>query len=204
MNLLLHVCCGPCTIYPLSRLRLKDISVTGYFYNPNIHPYREFKNRIDSLKKLAKESGFGVDWETEYGLTEYLQRVVFHEKDRCQLCYAMRLERAAAKAAETGADAYSTTLLYSRYQNHKAIISIGRSMAEKYGIEFYYEDFREGWQEGIDKSIALDLYRQPYCGCIYSEQERYDKKLQKKLKRERNNKETPPEKQQVQNDSSRF
>lgn len=182
MNLLLHVCCGPCTIYPLSILRQQHISVSGYFYNPNIHPYREFRRRIESLHEFAKKSSFEVEIETEYGLSEYLRQVVFHEKDRCPICYTMRLEKTAERCATTGADAFSTTLLYSRYQNHEAIIGIGKTMAAKYGIEFHYEDFRKGWQEGIDKSIALDLYRQPYCGCIYSEQERYDKKLKKTLK----------------------
>lgn len=94
----------------------------------------------------------------------------------------MRLEQTAQQGVKIGAEAFSTTLLYSKYQNHNAIIEIGKTIAKKYAIEFYYEDFRKGWQEGIDKSIAMDLYRQPYCGCIYSEQERYDKKLQKKLK----------------------
>ncbi len=185
MKLLLHVCCGPCTVYPLEKLREKNIEVSGYFYNPNIHPYREFRRRLNSLLDFAKEKEFTLDVESEYGLTDYLRQVVFHEKERCPLCYAMRMEKTAKQAAHIGADAFSTTLLYSRYQNHQSIISIGNAMAEKYDIAFYYEDFRTGWQEGIDKSIAMDLYRQPYCGCIYSEQERYDKKLQKKLRKER-------------------
>ncbi|MBU1137993.1 MAG: epoxyqueuosine reductase QueH [Proteobacteria bacterium] len=182
MNLLLHVCCGPCSIYPLSRLRQQNIEVSGYFYNPNIHPFQEFRRRLASLRDFANESDFHIEIDTEYGLTEYLQQVVFHEKERCPLCYAMRLEKTAKYGVEIGAEAFSTTLLYSRFQNHEAIVGIGKTMAEKYGIAFHYEDFREGWQEGIDKSIAMDLYRQPYCGCIYSEQERYDKKLRKKLR----------------------
>ncbi len=96
----------------------------------------------------------------------------------------MRLEKTAQQAIKQGADAFSTTLLYSRYQNHKKITETGHKVAEKYGVQFYYDDFRVGWQEGIDRAIAMDLYRQPYCGCIYSEQERYDKKLQKKLRQE--------------------
>jgi epoxyqueuosine reductase len=182
MNILLHICCGPCSIYPLSRLREQHIDVTGFFYNPNIHPYREFRRRLNSLRDFADKSNFKVEIETEYGLTEYLQQIVFHEQERCPLCYAMRLQKTAEYGLKIGADAFSTTLLYSKYQNHKAIIGIGKTIAEKYGIAFYYEDFRKGWQEGIDKSIAMELYRQPYCGCIYSEQERYDKKLQKKLR----------------------
>ncbi len=185
MKLLLHVCCAPCSTFTLGRLRENNIDVSGYFYNPNIHPYREFRKRMATLRDFAKEKNFQIKMETEYGLTEYLRKVVFHEKERCPICYDMRLERAAIQAAESGADAFSSTLLYSRYQNHEVIKSIGQKMAAKHGVEFYYDDFREGWQDGIDEAIALDLYRQPYCGCIYSEQERYDKKLQKKMRRER-------------------
>lgn len=185
MKLLLHVCCAPCSTYTLSHLREKDIDVSGYFYNPNIHPFREFRKRLASLRDFAKLENFPIELDTEYGLTEYLRKVVFHEKERCMICYDMRLEKTAQQAAKSGADAFSSTLLYSRYQNHKAIIKIGNKMADKYGVEFYYDDFRIGWQDGIDKAIAMDLYRQPYCGCIYSEQERYDKKLQKKMRRER-------------------
>lgn len=185
MKLLLHVCCAPCSTYTLSKLRNQNIDVSGYFYNPNIHPFREFHKRLANLRDFAKEKKFSIEMETEYGLTEYLRKVVFHEKERCLLCYDMRLEKTAQKAVKSGADAFSSTLLYSRYQNHKAIAKIGKKMAEKYGLAFYYEDFRSGWQDGIDRAIAMDLYRQPYCGCIYSEQERYDKKLQKRLRKER-------------------
>jgi epoxyqueuosine reductase len=185
MKLLLHVCCAPCSTYTLSKLREQEIDVSGYFHNPNIHPYREFRKRLASLRDFAKEENFPVEMDTEYGLTEYLRKVVFHEKERCMICYAMRLEKTAQQAIKSGADAFSSTLLYSRYQNHTAIAKIGREMAEKYGVEFYYDDFRSGWQNGIDRAIAMDLYRQPYCGCIYSEQERYDKKLQKRLRNER-------------------
>ncbi len=185
MKLLLHVCCAPCSTYTLEHLREQDIDVSGYFYNPNIHPYREFRKRLASLRDFAKEKNFPIELDTEYGLTEYLRKVVFHEKERCLICYDMRLEKTAQQAVQSGADAFSSTLLYSRYQNHEAITKIGRKMAQKYGVEFYYDDFRSGWQEGIDRAIAMDLYRQPYCGCIYSEQERYDKKLQKRLRQER-------------------
>jgi len=185
MKLLLHVCCAPCTTYTLDKLREKDIDVTGYFFNPNIHPYREFRKRLATLRDFSTKKNFKITLETEYGLTEYLRKVVFHEKERCPICYSMRLEKTAIQAEETGADAFTSTLLYSRYQNHAVIKTIGQKLANKYGVEFYYEDFREGWQDGIDSAIAMDLYRQPYCGCIYSEQERYDKKLQKKMRMEK-------------------
>jgi epoxyqueuosine reductase len=185
MKLLLHVCCAPCSTYTLSRLREKNIDVSGFFYNPNIHPFREFKKRLDTLKEFSKQADFNLLTVNDYGLTDYLRKVVFNEKQRCSICYDMRLEKTAKQAVKSGADAFSSTLLYSRYQNHEKIVSMGKDIAEKYGIAFYYEDFRQGWQEGIDKAIEMDLYRQPYCGCIYSEQERYDNRLKKKLRKER-------------------
>ena len=159
----------------------------GYFYNPNIHPYREFKRRIAALVEFADLTTFSVEIDREYGLKEYMRKVVFNEDKRCSLCYDMRLEATAKKAAEQGSDAFSSTLLYSKYQNHTLLIKKCTLLAEKYSIDFYYEDFREGWQQGIDGSIAMDLYRQPYCGCIYSEQERYDKKLRKKMRQQKKN-----------------
>jgi hypothetical protein len=180
MKILLHTCCGPCTIYPLSRLRSQGHQVTGYFYNPNIHPFQEFTKRLAALRALATEEGFDVLYEERYGLQEYLRQVVFKERERCGICYAMRLAEVARLAVAQGFDAFSTTLLYSRYQQHDEIRRQGEELAHRLGLVFQYEDFREGWQEGIDRSRAMGLYRQPYCGCIYSEQERYDKKMKKK------------------------
>ncbi|MFZ5799165.1 MAG: hypothetical protein C4563_02040 [Desulfobulbus sp.] len=180
MNLLLHVCCGPCTVFPLVVLREQGHSVRGYFYNPNIHPYQEFARRLTTLREFAAMEQLPLTVEEEYGLQEYLRRVVFQEDGRCAACYAMRLERTARYAAENHFEAFSSTLLYSRYQNHALLRVTGEQLANRYGVAFYYEDFRRGWQEGIDRSRALGLYRQPYCGCIYSEQERYDPSKRKK------------------------
>ncbi len=180
MNILLHICCGPCAIYPVSQMLNDGIRVSGYFYNPNIHPYREFKQRIQGVQQFADLTRLEVEINTTYGLTEYLRKVVFHEHERCSLCYRMRLEEVAQKAKKRGDDAFSSTLLYSKYQNHEYIKKMGEEIAEKYQIEFYYQDFRGGWQEGIEKAIEINLYRQAYCGCIYSEQERYDKVYSKK------------------------
>jgi len=180
MNILLHVCCGPCALYPLRVLREQGHQVEGYFYNPNIHPFREFRRRIVALGEMADKENFQVRIESDYGLREYLRKVVFNETSRCSLCYDLRIEQSAAKASALGADAFTTTLLYSRYQNHSLIREKGEALARQYGVEFYYEDFRKGWQEGIDRSKEMGLYRQPYCGCIYSEQERYDKTMKQK------------------------
>ncbi len=182
MKILLHTCCGPCSVYPVSLLRREGIDVAGYFFNPNIHPFKEFRRRIVALEELATRENFTVEFERDYGLRQFLRQVVFHEEKRCAVCYKMRLEATARKAAEMKVDAFSTTLLYSRYQNHELICSQSERLAEKYGVAFYYRDFREGWQQGIDKSIEMGLYRQPYCGCIYSEQERYDNRWKKQMR----------------------
>jgi len=187
MNILLHVCCGPCTVYPLDSLRRQGHQVSGYFFNPNIHPYREFKRRIGALVEFSRQMDFPVEIDRNYGLTEYLRQVVFHETKRCARCYDMRLEPTVKFGLERGADAFSTTLLYSKYQNHQLLIEKCEHLADKYNLPFFYQDFREGWQQGIDGSIAMNLYRQPYCGCIYSEQERYDKKLKKKMRQQQKN-----------------
>jgi epoxyqueuosine reductase len=179
MTVLLHLCCGPCAIFPLTALRARGFAVQGYFYNPNIHPFREFRQRIAALEELAGRMALAVDYERDYGLKDYLRQVVFKEEERCLVCYRMRLEATARKAGEIGAAAFSTTLLYSRYQRHETIRALGEELGRKHGVPFYYEDFREGWQEGIEAAIGMGLYRQPYCGCIYSEQERYDKKCRK-------------------------
>lgn len=180
MTVLLHICCGPCAVYPLDVLKNEGIRVRGYFYNPNIHPYREFKKRLDTLEHLASKVDLPVEYHREYGLQDYLRKFVFNEDNRCGLCYDMRLSEVVEQAMKTRADAFSTTLLYSRYQNHELIRHKAEQLAEQHKIPFYYYDFREGWQQGIDMSKEMGLYRQSYCGCIYSEQERYDKHFRKK------------------------
>ncbi|MBM9536753.1 epoxyqueuosine reductase QueH [Desulfobulbus alkaliphilus] len=179
MRILLHICCGPCALYPIRQLRQQGHAVTGLFYNPNIHPYQEFRRRIEAVKICSENWDFPVDIDEDYGLGHYLRQVVFHEEERCSLCYAMRLRRTAAAAVAGGFEAFTTTLLYSRYQNHQLLVEQCEQWAREYGSRFYYQDFRLGWQWGIDQSMAMGLYRQPYCGCIYSEQERYDKRLRK-------------------------
>ena len=180
MRILLHTCCGPCLIYPQSLLRDEGIALTAYFFNPNIHPFREFKARREALVDYTESLGIASIIEAEYGLVDYLQAVVHREKERCRICYAMRLERTARRAKAEGFDGFSTTLLYSRYQNHELIRTTGDHFSARYAIPFLYRDFRLGWQAGVEQSKELEMYRQAYCGCIYSEQERYDKTLRKK------------------------
>lgn len=175
MKILMHLCCGPCTAYPLSVLQKEGLTVEGFFYNPNIHPFKEFQRRLAALEALSARMGFKVEYHRRYGLKEYLRRVVFHEEQRCAICYEMRLAAAVRQARAVGADAFTTTLLYSRYQQHDLIRWQAEQLAREHDVPFYYQDFREGWEQGVEMAREMNLYRQPYCGCIYSEQEQYDK-----------------------------
>ncbi len=177
MKLLLHTCCGPCTIYPLQVLREMDIQVMGFFYRHNIHPYTECLKREDTLRQYADDQGIKMIWQPDYQLENFLQSVVFREKDRCRYCYHARLYAAAKVARKGKFDAFSSTLLYSRFQNHSLIKEIGAAVAKETGVTFFYYDFRQGWKQGIEASKALGMYRQSYCGCIYSEKDRYFKPL---------------------------
>ena len=169
----MHICCAPCAIYPLKKLREEGAEVYGYFFNPNIHPYREFKKRLATLEGYARISSLPMEINKGYDLEVFLKGALDNGKDRCLFCYRMRLEETFKKGIEERAAAVTTTLLYSKYQKHDDIRKTGEDLSIKYGIPFLYRDFREGWSEGVEESKALDLYRQPYCGCIFSEKERY-------------------------------
>ncbi len=173
MKTLLHICCAPCSIYPVKTLRADGIDPTGYFYNNNIHPYTEYVKRRDALAQYAKLSGLEVIFRDDYDLEGFLRATVYREANRCSFCYFERLNAAALYAREAGYDSFTTTLLYSIYQKHDLIKEIGESAGKSTGIPFYYRDFRTGWKEGVNESKRLELYRQKYCGCIYSEKERY-------------------------------
>ncbi len=175
MKILLHICCAPCAIYPVESLRAKGFDVMGFFYRNNIHPYTECLRREEALKNYADNGKFDVIYQEGYDLEGFIQNVVYRENQRCIYCYHDRLESTAKIAKRGKFDYFSTTLLYSKFQNHGIVKSIGESIAKSTGVPFYYHDFRVGWKAGIEASKRLKLYRQPYCGCIYSEKERYYK-----------------------------
>jgi predicted adenine nucleotide alpha hydrolase (AANH) superfamily ATPase len=176
MKLLMHICCANCSLYPLKSLFSKGIDVKGLWFNPNIHPYIEYHNRLEALKNLQKIWNLDIEYIDHYGLKEFLRAVVNNEDNRCVICYSMRLEETAKTAKKIGLDGFTTTLLVSPYQKFDMIIEVGKEMGERYSIPFYFEDFRLGWKDGIRLSKELGLYRQKYCGCIYSEMERYLKR----------------------------
>ena len=173
MRLLLHTCCGPCTIVPLRRLRDEAVEVLGVYTNPNIHPFTEWEMRRQALETLAREAGLRLLPPGDYDVTGWLRQVAFREAERCRVCYHLRLSHTARLARRGRFDAFSTTLLYSRFQKHDLIRRTGEAVAREVGVAFLYRDWRDGWKEGVEASRAMGLYRQAYCGCIYSEQERY-------------------------------
>lgn len=175
MKILLHTCCGPCALFPLRQLRAAGHEVTGFFYNHNIHPYQEYVRRRDAAMQMAEQEQLPLLVRDDYDLEGFLANVAAAPEQRCSYCYSSRLEATAEAAATGGFDAFSASLLYSRYQKHEEIRVLGEQLGVQYGVAFYYEDFRSGWQEGIKLSKDAGLYRQQYCGCIYSEKERYFK-----------------------------
>ncbi|MDH4162077.1 MAG: epoxyqueuosine reductase QueH [Nitrospirota bacterium] len=180
MNLLLHMCCAPCAIYPLARLAAAGFSTTGLFYNPNIHPYQEYGKRLETVREHAVRTGLPLIVLDHYDLESFLAVTLGRGSGRCEQCYRMRLDAAAGEAGRRGFGLFSSTLLYSKYQNHDLIAGVAREMAAEHKVEFLYEDFRDGWKQGIEESKALGMYRQQYCGCIFSERERYAPGFRKK------------------------
>ena len=170
MKLLLHTCCAPCSVYCIDTLRKEGIEPTLYWFNPNIHPYTEYKARRDCLKEYAKMINVEAIFEENYGLDEFCKEAIKDLKNRCtNYCYPVRLRKTFEYAKENGYDAVSTTLLYSIYQNHDFIKKYMEDLSKEFGIEFLYRDFREGFWEGHNKAKEIGLYMQKYCGCIFSE-----------------------------------
>lgn len=173
MKVLLHICCGPCALYPLAALRSEGIAVSGFFFNHNIHPYQEYVRRRDAAIQMSELEQMPLLMQDEYRLEEFLGAVANAPHERCGYCYASRLDMVAEVAQREGFDAFTSSLFYSRYQNHELMREKAEVASVKHGIPFLYRDFRPGWQEGIRRSKEHGLYRQQYCGCIYSEKERY-------------------------------
>ncbi len=173
-RILLHVCCGPCGTYPALHLRREEFAVTAFWYNPNIHPFSEHERRRNALRRFAQEEEVPlIEWP-EYEMVAFLRAVVGPEAPgrRCRICYRMRLTRTAEVARREGFDTFTTTLLISPYQDEEAIREIGEEVGGEVGVPFYYERFRRGWSERGRLARRHNLYRQDYCGCLYSEWER--------------------------------
>ena len=185
MKLLLHSCCGPCTVGSLPLLRAAGYDdIFGYFYNPNIHPFTEHKARRQAFAALMEAEKMPYLALKDYPLEQWLAQVASDPQQRCAYCYESRLRAAAAYGVEHGFEMYTTTLLISPYQNHELIRSLGQDIGSELGIGFAYVDLRPGFRAGQDAAREMGLYMQKYCGCIYSEKERYCRK--KRIPREEN------------------
>lgn len=174
-KLLLHTCCGPCATYTVKHLRQQGFNIATFWYNPNVHPFTEHQHRLEAMRALAKAANLPLIIAEDYEMIQYFRRVVRHEGDRCGYCFRLRLEKTAEVALEKGFELFSTTLLISPYQKHELLREVGDEVGREHGVEFYYEDFRDGFRDSQQASQELGLYHQKYCGCIYSEWERYAK-----------------------------
>ena len=173
MNLLLHICCACCLCAPLNELRKEGFEVTGLFYNPNIHPFLEFRRRLKALRVFQESDPIPVVYYEEYGIREYLKNVNYEGDDRCADCYALRLKFTADYAKRNGFDTFTSTMLFSVYQNHEQLKMISENLSREHEINFVYRDYRHLSECSQDIARKKMIYRQGYCGCIFSEYERY-------------------------------
>lgn len=169
MDILLHICCGPCLIYPFSRLKSQGFKIKGFFYNPNIYPPAEFSKRKESLDLLSRDLGLNVE-AAENRPSDFFQAIDKKENtpERCLICWSLRLQATASYAKENGLKLFSTTLLVSPYQDHETLKQLGQKIAKDTKVDFYYEDFRPGFRQAYQEAKQRGLYLQKYCGCKYS------------------------------------
>ena len=178
-KLLLHCCCAPCSVSCVEPLKNEGIEPVMFWYNPNIHPFKEYESRRDCFIEYSKNLNLEYIVRENYGLREFVENVAENIDRRCTYCYEHRLEETAKFASEYGYSAFTTTLLASIYQQHDLIAQAGKRFGEKYGVEFLYRDFRPNFREGNNTARQLGLYMQKYCGCVFSEQDRYQKQIEK-------------------------
>ena len=180
----MHTCCAPCSVFCIDSLRAEGIEPTCFWFNPNIHPYIDYKTRRDCLKEYLKSIGVRGVFVEKYGLDDFCRAVVSDIPNRCvNYCYRARMTQTALEAKRRGFSAFTTTLLVSPYQKHEELKAVCEEVAEITGVEFLYRDFREGFREGQKKARELGLYMQKYCGCVFSEDERYSRQILKDMER---------------------
>ncbi|MDD5107984.1 MAG: epoxyqueuosine reductase QueH [Candidatus Omnitrophica bacterium] len=169
MDILLHICCGPCLIYPFGRLKEEGFNIKGFYYNPNIYPSGEYSKRKGALEVLSRDLEFDVE-SPQYDDSEFFQAINANENtpERCINCWSLRLRRTAKHAKENNLFLFSTTLLVSPYQDHTMLKELGEKIAKETGVDFFYEDFRPGFRQAYKEARQKGLYLQKYCGCNYS------------------------------------
>lgn len=183
MKLLLHICCAPCSTASVAAWRGDGYEVAGTFFNPNIQPFTEYERRREALTAYSCEIGLPLIGESGYDVRAWLEMVRGLEEKgrRCRLCVSQRLRRTAETAASQGFSAFSTTLLISPFQDHELVKEEGERAADDAGVPFLYRDLRPHFRESIEMSRSAGLYRQNYCGCVFSEEEA---SLERRLRRE--------------------
>lgn len=174
MKILLHICCAPCGIYPSRKLGEK-FEVWCLWYNPNIHPYSEYKKRLEAVKLWEEKEEVKIIYEDSYNLVDFLRRVVYREEERCFFCYEMRLRKTAIFACRGKFDYFGTTLLFSPHQRKKELKEILLSLGKEYQVKPWLEEIGGAHRKSLELSRKMGLYHQTYCGCIYSEWERFGK-----------------------------
>jgi predicted adenine nucleotide alpha hydrolase (AANH) superfamily ATPase len=174
-RILIDACCGPCALAAMDEFAAPEYSRHFLFYNPNIHPFREYRRRLESFEELM--SGGSQEYTLfPYEPEEWIRAVSYREESRCEMCYRLRLRKAADLAMEESFDSLTTTLFASPYQDHDLLALLGDSICRSRGLQFLVWDGRENYRETLKKAREMDMYTQPYCGCILSEWERYDKR----------------------------
>ncbi len=174
MKTLIHICCAPCLIGPLEVLRREGVTPAGFFFNPNIHPLLEFRRRVKALRVFLEGDPLPVTFDEGYGLERFIHEV--YDPDparRCDACHLLRLRATAALAKADGFDAFTTTLLGSPHRDHERVRALGEQAAEEAGVSFLYRDLRPWHDPGREEARRRQLYLQSYCGCCFSEYERF-------------------------------
>jgi len=173
MKILVHICCAPCAVHVFPKLKQEFDEVMGLWYNPNIHPFREYQLRLNSVKKWAEQYQVKVIYEDVYDIKSFLREIVYRESHRCFFCYRMRLKKTAIFAKKGKFDYFGSTLISSPHQDSRLIQDVANEIAKEYSVKPYLKVMKEGWKQSQELSKKLGLYHQQYCGCIYSEEERF-------------------------------
>ncbi len=173
MKTLLHICCAPCANQCVEVLKKDGWDVTGFWYNPNIHPFTEYRSRRNCLREYAATIDLPLIEQNDYALRPFVRAVAEDIEKRCSKCYEMRLFETARQAKELGFDSFTSSLFISPYQNHELMRETAEKAASQHGVDFLYRDFRPYFKAGQEKAKELGFYMQKYCGCVFSEEERY-------------------------------
>ena len=175
MNTLLHICCAPCANQCIEVLQGEKTEVTGFWYNPNIHPFTEYRARRNTVREYLQSIDVKLLEQDAYALRPFVREVAEDIAHRCGKCYEMRLFDTARAAAEGGFDSFTSSLFISPYQNHELMREVAERAAAEYGVNFLYRDFRPYFKDGQNFAREHGFYMQKYCGCVFSEEERYIK-----------------------------